>query len=108
MNRTFSTQSNRFSYTGESIRKITRDEVLVLRAVNARRLSARVVLDAVAALLSDIGSLFVPRTPQKTNSMCRYYGHVIQGSWQGSCPNCADCGIKITSPDQLRKAAPRA
>ncbi len=108
MNITFSTQSNRFSYSGESIRKITRDEVLVLRAVNARRLSAGVFVEALVAFWSDMLSLVMPRTLQKTNSMCRYYGHVIHGSWQGSCPNCADCGIKITSPDQLRKAAPRA
>lgn len=86
---------------------MTRDEVLVLRAVNARRLNTGIVVEALVAFWGDMQALFMSRTSQKTNSMCRYYGHVIQGSWQGSCPNCADCGIKITSPDQLRKAASR-
>lgn len=49
------------------------------------------------------GSLFFGQ-PQKTNSMCKYYGHVIRGPWAGFLPVCADCGVKIHTSAELRKA----
>ena len=43
--------------------------------------------------------------PAKPNSMCKYYGHVIKGSWKNELPNCADCGTLIKCSSELRTAA---
>lgn len=42
-----------------------------------------------------------------SNSMCKYYGHIINHrNWKTGLPRCQDCGIEISSPSMLRKAQP--
>lgn len=106
MNKTFSTQSNSTSFTGERIRKITREERINLRATGSFK--PNYVLKMFTSCIRDLRAMFTTSTSKKAkNSMCKYYGHVIQGQWKGYLPHCADCGAEITSPEQLRKAMPR-
>ena len=53
-----------------------------------------------------VDALFCAPVLSRNNSMCKYYGHVIEKNWSGHLPTCTDCGTKVTSPDQLRKASP--
>jgi hypothetical protein len=46
--------------------------------------------------------------PAKTNSMCKYYGHVVnREAWHTGLPSCIDCGKTIRCPSELRTASPR-
>ncbi len=108
VNRTFSTQSNRFSYTGEQIKRITREEVITLRAVDAGKPGGGFMIKTLSVCVREIKDFFTSPRGAKKDRFCKHYGHIILGAWQSCYPNCGDCGVKITSPDQLRKAAPRA
>lgn len=106
MSRTYSRISTRSNY-GTPSSRITRTNLLALRTAQMKEDSVRKM---VGILLNEIRTaffgLFAVRQA-KTNSMCKYYGHVIHGNtWQGYLPKCGDCGCEISSPDQLRKSSP--
>lgn len=84
---------------------ISRDNLIALRNCDLQQNSTQKMLaQALGALNSTIASLFA-FGPKKVQSMCKYYGHVVdKKSWQGGFPRCEDCGCQITNPDQLRKA----
>ena len=84
---------------------ISRDN---LNSLKAAELKEDAVRKTISQLLSGISSavadLWAP-APVKVNSMCKYYGHVIdQAQWKGYLPKCADCGSEISDSAQLRKA----
>lgn len=84
---------------------ISRDN---LKSLKAAELKEDAVRKTVTQLLSGVSGvlaeLWAP-TPVKVNSMCKYYGHVInQAQWKGYLPKCADCGSEISDSAQLRKA----
>lgn len=86
--------------------RITRSNLLTLRAAQMKEDKVRKIFAAVCnEMQAAIGGLFA-FTPQKKNSMCKYYGHVIRGTWSGHLPKCDDCGCEVNSPDMLRKAQP--
>ncbi len=109
MNASFSTKSTSSCVAGVSSRRITREEVVMLRSTSSmKKTITHMMAEAVHNCCRDIQTLL--NSPVKkselNNSMCKYYGHVIQGAWQGHLPKCADCGSEISSPDQLRKSSP--
>jgi hypothetical protein len=63
-------------------------------------------LHSILKAISDVWSMATLMTEgSKSNSMCKFYGHVkAGGSWQGAYPKCSDCGIEIISSQQLRRA----
>jgi len=105
---TFAAKSSSFHSSGN--RRITREEVITLRNVSAyKKTLADKVLENIHNCINGMSTLLMTpiESKKKTNSMCKFYGHVIQGPWKGYLPKCADCGCEIQSPDQLRKATPR-
>lgn len=86
--------------------RITRSNLLTLRSAEMR--DDNKVRKIFAAICSEfqalIGGLFAMQ-PQKKNSMCKYYGHVIRGTWSGYLPKCDDCGCEVNNPSMLRKAS---
>lgn len=58
--------------------------------------------DMLATVMSGAVLLFTPL--KNKNSMCKYYGHVINRSWSGHAPSCNDCGATVTDSSMLRKA----
>lgn len=93
--------------TGTNGKRITREERITLRNISAYKKSwADKVFENIHNGVSELGSwMMTPLRKDNKNSMCKFYGHVIQGPWKGYLPKCADCGIEISSPDQLRKAS---
>ncbi len=79
----------------------------LLRNTESKDVGMRPLVRMLNEMTSTLTSLFV-FSPKKNNSMCKYYGHVIRGSWFGPVPKCADCGSKIATSDELRKAQPQA
>jgi hypothetical protein len=87
--------------------RITRENLMTMRTLAAQEDSPRKM---IATILNEVQSLLNSLwffVPEKKNSMCKYYGHVIKGQWHGDHPNCADCGSRITSPSELRTADSR-
>lgn len=86
--------------------RITRDDLQSLRTVSQKKAGgvARFVNSFVKNMQSLYFQLMAGRP--ETNRMCKNYGHVIRGNWSGYLPCCADCGARINSPDELRKALP--
>ena len=79
-----------------------------LSALKAAELRGDTVRKTVFQLLCDISAamanLWAPKRA-KVNSMCKYYGHVIDRSqWKDYLPKCADCGSEISDSSQLRKS----
>jgi hypothetical protein len=106
---TFATRSSSCCVNGTSNRRITRDEVVTLRNISiAKKSVSEEMTQAFVAMMNSLKSaLSAPiNTAAPKNNMCKFYGHVIQGPWQGFLPKCRDCGCEIKSPDQLRKAMP--
>lgn len=100
----FSTKSTSCCVDGIGSRKITREEVATLRNIPIGKKSwLRKLRGAFENMMHDVKLLSAP----KNNSMCKFYGHVIESPWKGYNPHCRDCGCEIKSPDQLRKAHPR-
>lgn len=111
MNKSFATSSKSCCVAGSSSRKITREEVATLRNISVKKETlSHKLTQAFHVAWRDISVLVnAPlKAARLNNSMCKYYGHVIQGAWQGYLPKCRDCGAEISSPDQLRKASPTA
>lgn len=107
---TFSTKSSSCCVTGTSSRRITREEVITLRNIQVgKKTWLRKLTGLFHNCMRDIKTMMHAPIKSKavTNSMCKYYGHIIHGPWQGYLPKCRDCGAEISSPDQLRKASPR-
>lgn len=104
MSRTYANLSaNRYNKASQ---RITRSNLLTLRAAQMREDKVRKIFDSMLKeMQAAIGGLFAVKQ-EKPNSMCKYYGHVIRGSWNGYLPKCADCGCQIDSPSMLRKAEP--
>ncbi len=106
---TYSRMSSRNNRNNVASQSITRSNLLSLRAANLKENKGRrLIASLLQALSSTFSSLFaVPE--KKTNSMCKYYGHVIRNNrWEGALPKCADCGCEISTPDQLRKSNTQA
>lgn len=105
----FSKTSVRCNYSAKvSPRKITRDEVVSLKSAGTQRVSSsRRAIEVIGSYLQGLMTLIsTPVQKDRNVGMCANYGHVIQGAWKGQLPCCRDCGIKINSPDMLRKAVP--
>lgn len=89
---------------GEGKPRITHSDLLSLRSAQMRDSGVkRWCGQVVGDISTGLSALFAP-APAKVNSMCKYYGHIIRGAWSGELPHCADCGQRISNPDQLRKA----
>lgn len=59
------------------------------------------LLTRVVNVLSGAFTALFP--PPKANSMCKYYGHIVdKKNWGKGLPNCLDCGKQIHSRDELR------
>lgn len=59
----------------------------------------------VRDMISTVSSIFAHSTNVK-NSMCKYYGHVIDhANWKGHLPRCSDCREMITDPKSLRSSS---
>ena len=106
---TFATKSSSCCVAGTSGRRITREEVITLRKITVAKRTwihkiARTFHNCFNAIKT--GLLAPIQNAKRDNSMCKFYGHVIQGSWEGYYPRCGDCGCEIHTPDQLRKASP--
>lgn len=82
--------------------------MITLKSVGVRRgSSGRRAMEVIGSYLQGLVTLLsTPVQKDRKNSMCKYYGHIIQGKWQGYLPKCHDCGTEISSPDMLRKALP--
>jgi hypothetical protein len=109
MNKTFARSSNSACVSGAHSQRITREEVATLRNITVQKKTLTHKLkQAFHVAWRDLSVLVnAPiNAVRLNNSMCKYYGHVIQGPWQGYLPKCRDCGSEISSPDQLRKASP--
>ncbi len=107
---TFATRSQSCFVDGTASRRITREERITLRNISIAKKSLPEKLAAsfhrsISSLKAALIGPLKKSGPQ--NSMCKFYGHVIQGAWNGYLPKCADCGCEISSPDQLRKASPK-
>lgn len=87
--------------------RITRDDLKTLKSVETRKPMPALV--AWKNFQSEMQIFFagLAKTPKKTHNMCQNYGHVIRGKWSSYLPKCADCGITINSPDELRKSEVR-
>lgn len=104
---TFSTKSKSCFVDGVGSRRITREQVTTLRNIPIGKKSwLRRLAGALHDAVKDLPSLGRLSAIKPRNTMCKYYGHVIEGAWQGYLPKCRDCGCEISSPDQLRKAFP--
>lgn len=104
MSRTYQNLSARRNVASQ---RITRSNLLTLRAAQMKEDKVRKIFSVVCnELYAAIGGLFAVQKG-KSNSMCKYYGHVIRGSWSGYLPKCDDCGCEVSSPSQLRKAMPQ-
>src|SRR5579883_1825380 len=82
---------------------LSRLRLIELNATINPRLTAK-----INKILFSIYSQLMFSIPERSNSMCKYYGHVIRGSWRGYLPKCADCGKIIQSAIELRKAQPNS
>jgi hypothetical protein len=103
MSRTYSSISR--NHHNVSSQRITRQNLLTLRAAEMKEDKVRKIFASVCnELHAAIGSLFAVK-PAKSNSMCKYYGHVIRGAWSGYLPKCDDCGCEVSNPSELRKSA---
>lgn len=69
------------------------------------------IVSPVHLLKQFINSLawhFIARSNLLHTKMCENYGHTIEGqSWTVSGIKCRDCGKKVTTSDELRKASLR-
>lgn len=106
---TFSSSSS--SYNRPNARRqrarITSEQVQQLRNTGSHKICP---VQKFTATFSEnvknvFAALFAPKV-EKVHAMCKYYGHVIEGSWAGHTPKCLDCGTKVTAPEMLRKANP--
>ncbi|MBX9690510.1 MAG: hypothetical protein K2X27_27590 [Candidatus Obscuribacterales bacterium] len=92
-NGTFATKSSSCCVSGVESKKITREQVITLRNISVQKDSIRkmteLLLGGWRGLLE---AMSAPLHTKNTNSMCKYYGHIIQGSWEGAFPKCRDCG----------------
>jgi len=105
---TYSKISSRSNRNNVGSQRITRSNLLSLRAADLKENKGRRLVESVLRAISNAFSgLFIVRQG-KTNSMCKYYGHVIRNNrWEGYLPKCDDCGCEIATPDQLRKSHPQ-
>lgn len=82
-------------------------EIQSLRQCSSKK-SFRPVWDVVGVALSEIVSdmLLILLPPRAKNSMCKYYGHVIDHASfsKPGLPRCSECRAKIKGSESLRKA----
>jgi hypothetical protein len=108
---TFATRSSSCYVAGTGSQRITREERITLRNISIAKKTpaqkvAQVIHKCCEAIISVPARLKYSQKSKLSTSMCKFYGHVIEGPWEGYFPHCRDCGCEITSPDQLRKASP--
>ncbi len=86
---------------------VTQERLKGLRTTMAKPQDAHSTLQGItlrvaSELLSGIRSLFA--VPSKKVIQCENYGHVILSRWETLHPKCTECGAKIMSPEDLRRA----
>ncbi|MBX9570653.1 MAG: hypothetical protein K2X77_17305 [Candidatus Obscuribacterales bacterium] len=85
----------------------SQEEMRSLRQSSSKK-NIRPIWDIVGVALSQKIShlLLILMPPAAKNSMCKYYGHVIDHStWsQARLPRCAECNAVIKGAESLRKA----
>lgn len=64
-----------------------------------------IFVHGMSASVSFINSMILLFTPlMNGNSMCKYYGHVIDANWKGRLPCCSQCGAEVKDASMLRRA----
>jgi hypothetical protein len=79
-----------------------------LRAVTcANKSKTQPLHQRVASCFRNLATAIIALpTPGMKNSMCTYYGHVIdEKNWNSGLPKCDDCGKQVNGIEDLRKSS---
>jgi hypothetical protein len=85
--------------------RITRQNLQTLRSMAISKKEPG-IFQKLRVAVSDLWFSMSRASVKKVHPMCNNYGHVIEDfNWKGCFPTCVDCGMEITHPSMLRKAA---